>query len=208
MTPRRSFDRAVINDLSESIGVVGVHRILILFIRESRAYVATIAQAVAPGSDAASHDRATSRGAFVEEQCRPGRTPCPWPRWRPAFELAARGWGGRSGAGSPPPSNTVPEDTVAALQESWPNKNGSSRPVYHSRPNYRRCQWRRRPAYAGRRFSGAWPIKQAAPCPIPPSALYIVDGLTSKIAAARVTFPPHEAKGFLDRTSFRPATTV
>ena len=58
MPPPSLIDRAVINDLSESIGVAGVHRILVLFIRESRDYVATIAQAVAPGCDAASHDRA------------------------------------------------------------------------------------------------------------------------------------------------------
>src|ERR1700681_4154706 len=58
MPPPSLFDRAVINDLSESIGVAGVHRILILFIRERRAYVATITQAAARGSDAASRDRA------------------------------------------------------------------------------------------------------------------------------------------------------
>jgi HPt (histidine-containing phosphotransfer) domain-containing protein len=56
MPPPSLLDRAVINDLSACIGIAGVHKILILFIRESRAYAKTIAQAVAPGSDAASHD--------------------------------------------------------------------------------------------------------------------------------------------------------
>jgi len=58
MTPPSLFDRTVLDDLSETIGVAGTRRVLALFIRESPAYVATIAQAVAPGSDAASHDRA------------------------------------------------------------------------------------------------------------------------------------------------------
>jgi HPt (histidine-containing phosphotransfer) domain-containing protein len=58
MTPPLLFDRTVVDDLSETIGDAGTRRVLALFIRESRAYVATIAQAVAPGSDAASHDRA------------------------------------------------------------------------------------------------------------------------------------------------------
>jgi two-component system, sensor histidine kinase and response regulator len=58
MTTPSLFDRAVVDDLSQSIGVAGTRRVLALYIRESRAYVATIAEAVAPGSDAASRDRA------------------------------------------------------------------------------------------------------------------------------------------------------
>jgi HPt (histidine-containing phosphotransfer) domain-containing protein len=58
MTPPLLFERAVVDNLSESIGEEGTRRVLVLFIRESRAYAATIAQAVASGSDAASHDQA------------------------------------------------------------------------------------------------------------------------------------------------------
>src|SRR5437588_13049948 len=58
MTPPSLLDRAIIDDLSETIGTAGTRRVLALFIRESRAYAATIAEAVKPGSDAASHDRA------------------------------------------------------------------------------------------------------------------------------------------------------
>jgi HPt (histidine-containing phosphotransfer) domain-containing protein len=58
MTPPLIFDRAVVDSLSETIGDPGTRRVLALFVRESRAYALTIAEAVAPGSDAASHDRA------------------------------------------------------------------------------------------------------------------------------------------------------
>jgi two-component system, sensor histidine kinase and response regulator len=58
MTPPLLLDRAVFDDLSESIGEAATRRVLALFIRESRANAATIAQAVAPGPDAASHDQA------------------------------------------------------------------------------------------------------------------------------------------------------
>jgi len=58
MTPPSLFDRAIVDDLSETIGAAGTRRVLALFIRESRAYAATIAEAVKPGSDGASHDRA------------------------------------------------------------------------------------------------------------------------------------------------------
>jgi HPt (histidine-containing phosphotransfer) domain-containing protein len=58
MTPPPIFDRAVVDDLSEVIGAAGTRSVLALFIRESRAYVATITQAGTPGSDAASRDRA------------------------------------------------------------------------------------------------------------------------------------------------------
>jgi HPt (histidine-containing phosphotransfer) domain-containing protein len=58
MTAPPIFDRSVVDDLSVTIGVAGTHRVLALFIHESPAYATTIAQAVAPGSDAASHDQA------------------------------------------------------------------------------------------------------------------------------------------------------
>jgi HPt (histidine-containing phosphotransfer) domain-containing protein len=58
MTPPPIFDRAVIDDLSEVIGAAGTRSVLALFIRESRAYVATITQAGTPGPDARSRDRA------------------------------------------------------------------------------------------------------------------------------------------------------
>jgi HPt (histidine-containing phosphotransfer) domain-containing protein len=58
MTAPSLFDRAVLDDLSKTIGVAGTHRVLAIFIRETPTYVATIADAVAAGSDAASRDRA------------------------------------------------------------------------------------------------------------------------------------------------------
>ncbi len=58
MTPPSLFDRAIVDNLSETIGAAGTRSVLTLFIRESRAYAAMIAEAVKPGSDAASHDRA------------------------------------------------------------------------------------------------------------------------------------------------------
>jgi HPt (histidine-containing phosphotransfer) domain-containing protein len=58
MTSPSLFDRAVIDDLSETIGAAGTRRVLALFIRESRANAATIAELVKPGSHVASHDRA------------------------------------------------------------------------------------------------------------------------------------------------------
>jgi HPt (histidine-containing phosphotransfer) domain-containing protein len=58
MTSPPLFDRAVIDELSETIGAAGARRVIALFIRESEANAATIAEAVKPGADAASHDRA------------------------------------------------------------------------------------------------------------------------------------------------------
>ncbi|MGC2413779.1 MAG: Hpt domain-containing protein [Stellaceae bacterium] len=58
MTSPSLFDRAVADDLSATIGVAGTRAVLTLFIRESRAYAATIAEVIRPGSDAASRDRA------------------------------------------------------------------------------------------------------------------------------------------------------
>jgi HPt (histidine-containing phosphotransfer) domain-containing protein len=58
MTRPPLFDRSVADNLSETIGDRGTRRVLALFLRECPANVATIAQAVAPAADAASHDRA------------------------------------------------------------------------------------------------------------------------------------------------------
>ena len=115
MTPPSLFDRAVINDLSESIGVAGVHRILILFIRESRAYVATIAQAVAPGADAASYDRArrvahSLKGSAGQVGAMSLAT------LAAAFELAA-GDGAADLVQAATSLQHCAEDTVAALKE-------------------------------------------------------------------------------------------
>jgi len=51
-------DRAVLDDLFESIGLAGTRSVLELFIDESRGYLATIAEAAALPADAARRDRA------------------------------------------------------------------------------------------------------------------------------------------------------
>ena len=51
-------DRAVLDDLCESIGLEGTRSVLQLFIDESRAYLATIAEAAVLPADAAHCDRA------------------------------------------------------------------------------------------------------------------------------------------------------
>ncbi len=51
-------DRAVLDDLCESIGLAGTRSVLELFIDESRAYLATIAEAAVLPADAAHCDRA------------------------------------------------------------------------------------------------------------------------------------------------------
>src|SRR5690242_15106181 len=58
MTPPSLFDRTVIDELAQTIGVAGTRRVVALFIRESQANAEKIAQAVAPGSDAAGADQA------------------------------------------------------------------------------------------------------------------------------------------------------
>ena len=58
MTPPPLFDRSVVDDLAEVIGAAGTRSALAVFIRESRAFAATIAQAGMRGADAASRDRA------------------------------------------------------------------------------------------------------------------------------------------------------
>jgi len=51
-------DRAILDDLFESIGVEGTRSVLELFIGESRTYLATIAEAAALPHDAATCERA------------------------------------------------------------------------------------------------------------------------------------------------------
>jgi HPt (histidine-containing phosphotransfer) domain-containing protein len=116
MTAPPLFDRAVVDDLSESIGAAATRSVLALFIRESRAYVATIAQAGTPGSDAASHDRA--RRAAHSLKSGAGQVGAmALAALAAAVELAA-GDGApdlaRAGAAS---LQQCAEDTVAALNE-------------------------------------------------------------------------------------------
>jgi HPt (histidine-containing phosphotransfer) domain-containing protein len=58
MTGPPLIDRAVLDDLFDSIGPDGARSVLELFVGESRAYLATIAEAVAAGGDPARRDRA------------------------------------------------------------------------------------------------------------------------------------------------------
>jgi HPt (histidine-containing phosphotransfer) domain-containing protein len=58
MTGPPLIDRAVIDDLSNSIGADGARSVIELFVAESRNYLATIAAAAAPGGDAAACERA------------------------------------------------------------------------------------------------------------------------------------------------------
>ncbi len=58
MTPPPLIDRAVLDDLFDCIEPEGARSVLDLFISESRIYLATIAEAVAPGADAGRRDRA------------------------------------------------------------------------------------------------------------------------------------------------------
>jgi len=115
MTSPSLFDRAVVDDLSQTIGVAGTRRVLALFIRESRAYAATIAEAVAPGSDAASDDRAR-RVAHSLKSSSAQVGAMALAALATAVELAA-------GAGAPDLAQKAAslqqcaEDTIAALNE-------------------------------------------------------------------------------------------
>jgi HPt (histidine-containing phosphotransfer) domain-containing protein len=51
-------DHAVVDDLVEAIGAEGARSVIELFVAESRTYLAAIAEAAAPGSDAANRERA------------------------------------------------------------------------------------------------------------------------------------------------------
>lgn len=115
MTQLPLFDRTVIDDLSETIGVGGTRSVLALFIRESRGYVATIVEAVKPGSDAASHDRARRVAHSLKSSA--GQVG--------AMALAARAAAVELAAGDGAPDlaqkaaslQHCAEDTVAALNE-------------------------------------------------------------------------------------------
>jgi HPt (histidine-containing phosphotransfer) domain-containing protein len=58
MSPPPLVDRAIIDDLFEQIGTDAVRSILALFVGEANTYRATIAEAAAQASDAASRERA------------------------------------------------------------------------------------------------------------------------------------------------------
>jgi HPt (histidine-containing phosphotransfer) domain-containing protein len=58
MSPSPLIDRAVLDELLASIGEEGTRSVIDLFIDESRAYLATIAEAAAAPGDAARRDRA------------------------------------------------------------------------------------------------------------------------------------------------------
>jgi HPt (histidine-containing phosphotransfer) domain-containing protein len=58
MTAPPLIDRAVLDELFEAIGIDGGRSVIEVFIRESRGYVAAIAEGAAPAADAAQRDRA------------------------------------------------------------------------------------------------------------------------------------------------------
>jgi len=115
MTSPPIFDRAVLDDLSEVIGTAGTRSILALFIRESGAYVATIAQAGTPGSDPASRDRAR-RAAHSLKSSAGQVGAVALAVLAAAAELAA-GDGASDLAQVAAPLRQCVEDTVAALNE-------------------------------------------------------------------------------------------
>lgn len=114
MTPPPIFDRAVVDDLSGVIGAAGTRSVLALFILESRAYVATIAQAGTPGSDAGSRDRARRAAHSLKSSA--GQVG--------AMALAALAAAVELADGAPDlaqaaaPLQQCVEDTVAALNEA------------------------------------------------------------------------------------------
>jgi HPt (histidine-containing phosphotransfer) domain-containing protein len=115
MTRPPIFDRVVVEDLSEVIGAAGTRSVLALFIQESRAYVATITQAGAPSSDAASRDRAR-RAAHSLKSSAGQVGAMALAALAAAVELAA-GDGATASAQAAAPLQQCVEDTVAALNE-------------------------------------------------------------------------------------------